>query len=1289
MQSLFSKVKYSLHQALLLTFIGLGFNSAQAQDFMMQGWYWDYPKTTQEACWADTLRFKASELGHSGFTGIWLPPLARASFGNSSNGYDPKDLYDYGQYGTGNVATGFGTRAQLDNTISALNTAGVKSIADLVFNHRDGGKAEVNPGLAAYIAGYNSEKANSGANPFPYDRMRCILPLGGSSGNGAGDYYFKISSSSGHAKFQNYEYKVYMQTNKVGWKNLSALIESEPNGGGDCGQGNNNTELGRDMNATVDVGPPCYTDEFHLSLSASDFNAGGDTIFIYFGNRNSGYSDMRIYGIWSGPRSMDIVADLKYQSYTDFSGLPSGQGAMNWSNFKPNTDRTTSLEGDWDGMYFFYDYDQFQPDTKTKLTDWTKWNMNNVGIQGLRMDAVKHFTPEFVGDLLDNLHDNAMDPPFVVGEWYSTNTAELAGWVNSVLSYMDNDTKAAINPRIFDFSLRESLRQSCDQMGYDVRNVFTSSLVDASGLSGFNVITFANNHDFRDGSGFASLIHTTPMLAYAYLLTNNRVGLPCVFYPDYYGYPNNGSSYYPPDRNGLKTKINQLISLHKAYIVGSTSVTYLNKSTSGFANDAGTANSYILTYQLKGGTAGKDVVVAINFGGNRVQFHQELSGLAVGTKLTDVMGISPYLEAVVQTNENGIPNDIWIDLPARSYAVWVQGESTAITPLPASNLSITGITASNLSLAWTDNSSNETGFRIERKTGSGSWATLTTVGANISTYTDNSIITFEHYYYRIFAINGGLSSSASNEVDGPTTWTGATNRSWNHTGNWTSTKIPVAGETVIIPSEGVTNFPIISTTGLTYTNIWIKSGANLQIDPGGQLTVTGSLLNQGGITGLVVKSGGSLIQNSIGISGTIERDVTAWGTGGIHGWHLLSSPVITQGIATGFTDPVPENYDFYAWWEPTNEWVNFKNTVTDPTWNTANVLGSENGGTNFIPGKGYLAAYQASDTKQFAGTLNTADIAITGLTKTSGSYKGWHLLGNPFPSALKWNDGNWALTNITSTAKLWKESTAAYIDIPPATGIIPAMNGFMVETSGIGSLTIPSAARMHSSTAWYKNNEELIKLVANDQENNTAQESIIKADISATNGFDFEFDSHFLAGFAPKFYSTAGSDLLSTNTMPSIENNLIIPMGFEKNTAGNFSIELVENSINGVSSIYLTDKKSGIITDLTKTPMYNFTSAAGDDINRFSLSFATTLGINPENSSDYKIYTYNKTLFINQPEAKKGLIRIYSTAGQLVSTNNLDARISQTVDLSNLAPGIYVLTINTDKGLYNQKVVVK
>ena len=99
----------------IVTFFILFSIQLVGQDVLMQGWYWDYPKTANGHNWADTLTDKAAELGEAGITHLWLPPLSRASFGSGSNGYDPKDLYDLGEYGLG--ATGYGTRAQVDASV--------------------------------------------------------------------------------------------------------------------------------------------------------------------------------------------------------------------------------------------------------------------------------------------------------------------------------------------------------------------------------------------------------------------------------------------------------------------------------------------------------------------------------------------------------------------------------------------------------------------------------------------------------------------------------------------------------------------------------------------------------------------------------------------------------------------------------------------------------------------------------------------------------------------------------------------------------------------------------------------------------------------------------------------------------------------------------------------------------------------------------------------------------------------------------------------------------------------
>ena len=62
--------------------------------------------------------------------------------------------------------------------------------------------------------------------------------------------------------------------------------------------------------------------------------------------------------------------------------------------------------------------------------------------------------------------------------------------------------------------------------------------------------------------------------------------------------------------------------------------------------------------------------------------------------------------------------------------------ATTLSNFPAapSGLTITTITSSSVSLAWTDNSNNETGFKIQRKQGAtGGYTTIKTTLANVTT----------------------------------------------------------------------------------------------------------------------------------------------------------------------------------------------------------------------------------------------------------------------------------------------------------------------------------------------------------------------------------------------------------------------------------------------------------------------------------------------------------------------------------------------------------------------------
>lgn len=81
-----------------------------------------------------------------------------------------------------------------------------------------------------------------------------------------------------------------------------------------------------------------------------------------------------------------------------------------------------------------------------------------------------------------------------------------------------------------------------------------------------------------------------------------------------------------------------------------------------------------------------------------------------------------------------------------------------LCPMPAFSQAV----APELEMAWTDNSSGETRFEIERRAGSGSFLPLGQVGPNGTNYIDNQTILGTPYTYRVRACNATACSAYSN-----------------------------------------------------------------------------------------------------------------------------------------------------------------------------------------------------------------------------------------------------------------------------------------------------------------------------------------------------------------------------------------------------------------------------------------------------------------------------------------------------------------------------------------------
>jgi len=116
-----------------------------------------------------------------------------------------------------------------------------------------------------------------------------------------------------------------------------------------------------------------------------------------------------------------------------------------------------------------------------------------------------------------------------------------------------------------------------------------------------------------------------------------------------------------------------------------------------------------------------------------------------------------YQYRVRAHNTVGLSN--WVEVK-----VWV----THTAPTAPSDLVATSVNSgADVSLAWTDNSGNETGFTVQRRkrTGAGTWSAWTTIqttGPNVSTYTDEDVPGDGEYQYQVNAFNSV----------GPSAWAG-------------------------------------------------------------------------------------------------------------------------------------------------------------------------------------------------------------------------------------------------------------------------------------------------------------------------------------------------------------------------------------------------------------------------------------------------------------------------------------------------------------------------------------
>lgn len=247
-------------------------------------------------------------------------------------------------------------------------------------------------------------------------------------------------------------------------------------------------------------------------------------------NRNETIGDYRTISAWTkynfeGRNNKYSDFKLHWQNFTsiDYDDIQKETGVFRFygKEFSSEVDKE---RGNYDYL-MGCDVDFNNLDTVNDLNYWGKWFLEQTGVDGFRLDAVKHIRSSFYKNWLAMLKREFNRDIYTVGEYFSSD-------INALLYYLDYNNEVS---SLFDVPLHYHFKEASESQGnYDMSKIFEETLIDRRASK---AVTFVDNHDTEPGQALESWIQPWfKPLAYAMIMFRKK-GIPCIFYGDYYGIP--------------------------------------------------------------------------------------------------------------------------------------------------------------------------------------------------------------------------------------------------------------------------------------------------------------------------------------------------------------------------------------------------------------------------------------------------------------------------------------------------------------------------------------------------------------------------------------------------------------------------------------------------------------------------------------------------------------------------------------------------------------------------------
>lgn len=177
------------------------------------------------------------------------------------------------------------------------------------------------------------------------------------------------------------------------------------------------------------------------------------------------------------------------------------------------------------------DVDYSHPEVRNEIINWGKWVVNELNLDGFRMDAVKHISEDFIKEFLIEVRKVYGEKFYSVGEYWK-------GDLDTLKTYLEN---IGYETDLFDVGLHFNFHEaSVEKENYDLTTILDNSIML---MDPIKAVTFVDNHDSQKGSALESEIESWFIPhAYAIILLSEK-GYPCLFYGDYYGVGDNKSPH--------------------------------------------------------------------------------------------------------------------------------------------------------------------------------------------------------------------------------------------------------------------------------------------------------------------------------------------------------------------------------------------------------------------------------------------------------------------------------------------------------------------------------------------------------------------------------------------------------------------------------------------------------------------------------------------------------------------------------------------------------------------------